>query len=198
MAATPSAPVRQREPRSAYTPTSDDCLHATCSTVQHSGTQGGRCHWSLQRHRTDAAVLMVGRFEDLPLDAFRRVMETNFFGRVYGTRTALRHFRSRGSGVIIAVSSVLGRVVQPYASAYVASKFAVRGLIQSLRTDAVRQPEHSRMQCVTLTNRHSNRQRSRQLRRARDSRNVARVRSADRRPGYSAPSGASSPSSDRG
>lgn len=88
----------------------------------------------------NAAVLMMGRFEDLPLDALRRVMETNFFGRVYGTRTALRHFRTRGRGVIIDVNSVLGRVVQPYASAYVASKFAVRGLIQSLRTELFDSP----------------------------------------------------------
>jgi NAD(P)-dependent dehydrogenase (short-subunit alcohol dehydrogenase family) len=88
----------------------------------------------------NAAVLMMGRFEDLPLDALRRVMETNFFGRVYGTRTALRHFRARGKGILIDVNSVLGRLVQPYASAYIASKFAVRGLIQSLRTELFDSP----------------------------------------------------------
>lgn len=71
----------------------------------------------------NAGVLMMGRFEDLPLDAFRRVIETNFFGRVYGTRSALQHFRARGRGVVIDVNSVLGQLAQPYASAYIASKF---------------------------------------------------------------------------
>lgn len=83
----------------------------------------------------NAAVLMIGRFDAVPMDAFRRVMETNFFGRVYCTRAALSHFRTRGDGIIIDVNSVLGKLAQPYASSYVASKFAGRGFSESLREE---------------------------------------------------------------
>jgi short-subunit dehydrogenase len=83
----------------------------------------------------NAAVMMFGRFEDVPLEEFRRVVETNFFGRVYATRAALKQFRHQGRGTLIEVNSVLGKLVQPYASSYIASKFASRGLIQSLRTE---------------------------------------------------------------
>lgn len=88
----------------------------------------------------NAAVLAMGRFDDVPPNAFRAVIETNLFGRVYGTRVALRHFRAHHRGIVIDVNSVLGLVAQPYASAYIASKFAVRGLLQSLRTELIGDP----------------------------------------------------------
>lgn len=88
-----------------------------------------------------AAVLAMGRFDDVPADAFRRVVETNFFGRVQCTRAVLKHFRTRGEGLIIDVNSVLGRVAQPYASAYVASKFAGRGWVESLREELLDTPK---------------------------------------------------------
>jgi NAD(P)-dependent dehydrogenase (short-subunit alcohol dehydrogenase family) len=88
----------------------------------------------------NAAVLMLGRLDVVPMDAFRRVMATNFFARVYCTRAALRHFRARKEGVIIDVNSVLGRLAQPYASSYVASKFAGRGLSESLREELLDTP----------------------------------------------------------
>ncbi len=83
----------------------------------------------------DAAVLLVARFEDSPPDAYRQVMETNFFGYVHGARAALPHFRRRGRGVLVNVSSVHGVGGAAYASAYSASKFAVRGWAESLRQE---------------------------------------------------------------
>jgi short-subunit dehydrogenase len=83
----------------------------------------------------DAAVTMLSRFEDAPADAFRRVMETNFFGYIYGARAVLPYFHKQGYGVLINVASVEGKVAAPYASAYVASKFAVTGFSESLRME---------------------------------------------------------------
>ena len=83
----------------------------------------------------NAGVAMYARFEDAPADAFRRVVETNFLGHVYGARAALHRFRDQRSGVLLNVSSVNGRVGAPYASAYVASKFAIRGFAESLRME---------------------------------------------------------------
>lgn len=83
----------------------------------------------------NAGVILYGRFEQTPLEAFRRVIETNLFGQVHGARAALRHFRAQGHGVLINMSSVWGRVSSPYVSAYVTSKFAVRAFSQCLREE---------------------------------------------------------------
>jgi NAD(P)-dependent dehydrogenase (short-subunit alcohol dehydrogenase family) len=80
-----------------------------------------------------AGVIAYGRFDDVPSEVFRAVVETNFFGQVHGARACLPRFREQRSGVLINMSSVWGRVTTPDVSAYVASKFAVRAFSESLR-----------------------------------------------------------------
>lgn len=82
-----------------------------------------------------AAVVTFGRFLDVPAEAFRRVLETNFFGTVHCARTALSRFKEQGGGVFIDVASVLGKEGIPYLSSYVASKEAVIGLLATLREE---------------------------------------------------------------
>ena len=82
----------------------------------------------------NAGVTLLGRFEDAPEDLWREVLEINFFGTVNGARAALPSLRDRG-GTLINVGSVNSRVGAPYASAYVASKFAVRGFAECLRDE---------------------------------------------------------------
>lgn len=89
----------------------------------------------------DAAVTLYGRFEEVPLAAFRRVIETNLMGYVHGARAAIPIFREQGKGVLVNVSSIAGCVGQPYASAYVASKFAIRGLSECLRMELTDVPD---------------------------------------------------------
>lgn len=83
----------------------------------------------------NAGVYLLGRFEDTPPEAFRQVVETNFFGAVHGARAALPRFRSQGNGTLINTASILGRVAGPYLSAYSAGKFAIRGLTEALRQE---------------------------------------------------------------
>lgn len=83
----------------------------------------------------NAAVSLFGRFEDTPLEAFEQVLRTNLFGYVHGARAALPYFRRQGCGLLINNSSIVGVVGQPYTSAYVVSKFAIRGLSESLRQE---------------------------------------------------------------
>jgi NAD(P)-dependent dehydrogenase (short-subunit alcohol dehydrogenase family) len=88
-----------------------------------------------------AAVLMFGRFADQPLQAFRRVIETNLFGYVHGSRAALTAFeRQEDRGTLINVTSMLGTVGEPYLSAYVASKHAIRGMTTCLRQEMRHKP----------------------------------------------------------
>jgi NAD(P)-dependent dehydrogenase (short-subunit alcohol dehydrogenase family) len=83
----------------------------------------------------NAAVTMFARFEDGPIEDYRRVIETNLFGCIYGARAALHYFRDQRSGVLINVASVVGRLTQPYTSAYVITKHAVRALGMCLRQE---------------------------------------------------------------
>ncbi|MGX2041430.1 SDR family oxidoreductase [Methylocaldum sp. MU1018] len=103
--------------------------------VRHLAHRAVQAYGRIDAWVNDAAVTMLSRFEDAPADAFRRVIETNFFGYVHGARAVLPHFRKQGYGVLINVASVEGKVAAPYASAYVASKFAVTGFSESLRME---------------------------------------------------------------
>ncbi|MFD9043839.1 SDR family oxidoreductase [Streptomyces bottropensis] len=81
----------------------------------------------------NAAVNAFGRFEDVPLEDFRRVLDVNVMGYVHGARAALRVMREEGRGTLINISSVVGAVAQPYSHPYSMSKHAVQGLGSSLR-----------------------------------------------------------------
>lgn len=83
----------------------------------------------------NAGVSLFSRFEEVPLKAFRQVMETNFFGYVYGARAVLPYFREQGQGVLINNASMLAKGGAPYLSAYVSSKFAIYGFGESLRQE---------------------------------------------------------------
>jgi len=83
----------------------------------------------------NAAVAAAGRFEEVPAEPFRRVMETNFFGYVHGARAVLPIFKKQGKGVLINNASMVARFPEPYFSSYVASKHAVLGFSGSLRQE---------------------------------------------------------------
>jgi len=83
----------------------------------------------------NAAVTLFARFDDAPIEAFRRVIETKLFGFIHGARAALPYFREQGSGVLIKNASISGKLSLPYQSAYVAANHAIRGLSMSLRQE---------------------------------------------------------------
>jgi NAD(P)-dependent dehydrogenase (short-subunit alcohol dehydrogenase family) len=81
----------------------------------------------------NAGVIAYGEFLEIPSEVFRRVIETNLMGQVHGARAALRRFQAQGSGVLINMSSVWGRVSSPQVAPYIVSKNAVRALAECLR-----------------------------------------------------------------
>jgi NAD(P)-dependent dehydrogenase (short-subunit alcohol dehydrogenase family) len=89
----------------------------------------------------NAGVYLLGSLEATPPEAFRRVLETNFFGYVHGARAVLPHFREQGHGVLINNASVYSHVGAPWLSAYVSSKFAVRGFSEALRQELRELPD---------------------------------------------------------
>ncbi|MBB3263277.1 NAD(P)-dependent dehydrogenase (short-subunit alcohol dehydrogenase family) [Azospirillum sp. OGB3] len=89
---------------------------------------------------SNAGVGAVGRFEDTPLEAHRRVVETNLFGPLHAAHAVLPLFRRQGHGVLINTVSVGAWAPAPYAAAYAASKFGLEGLLESLRAELVDAP----------------------------------------------------------
>ena len=83
----------------------------------------------------NGAYGQAGAVEDLSREVLRRQFETNVFGWHELTRLVLPNMIKRGTGRILQNSSVLGFVAFKYRGAYVASKFALEGLTDTLRLE---------------------------------------------------------------
>ena len=87
----------------------------------------------------NAMATVFGPFEGLSAEEFRRVVEVTFLGSVWGTKSALKRMVPRNSGVVVQVGSALGERGIPLQSAYCASKHALNGFIDSVRTELMDQ-----------------------------------------------------------
>lgn len=82
-----------------------------------------------------AGVPLYSKVEETNSDDFRRVLEVNLHGPMYGIQAALPHLKREGRGALIIVSSVDAVVPVPYQGPYVASKAGLKGLIDTLRVE---------------------------------------------------------------
>lgn len=82
----------------------------------------------------NAGISMRSLFADVSLDTLRKVMDINFWGTVYCSKFALPYI-TRNQGTIVGVSSIAGYRGLPGRSGYSASKFAVNGWLEALRTE---------------------------------------------------------------
>lgn len=80
----------------------------------------------------NAGIEGSGSVEELPMAAFRAVMETNYFGALRCIQALVPHMRERRSGCIINVSSVAGRIASAPLTSYMASKWALEALSEGL------------------------------------------------------------------
>jgi len=76
-----------------------------------------------------------GRVEETPAAAYERLMRVNYMGTVHGCQAALPIMRKQGSGVIVNVSSIVGKRALPMGGAYAATKAAQISLTEALRTE---------------------------------------------------------------
>ncbi len=79
----------------------------------------------------NAGWALFGAVEDVDLDLARREFETNLFGAVAVMQAALPAMRRAGSGVVVGVSSVSGRIPVPLFSMYSASKLALAAVLEA-------------------------------------------------------------------
>ncbi len=80
----------------------------------------------------NAGIALAGELRDLSVDDFKKVIDVNLNGVIYGSLFAYKQMTKQGFGHIINMSSVEGLVPFPTTSPYVASKFAVLGFSQSM------------------------------------------------------------------
>lgn len=78
-----------------------------------------------------------GLTEAFSVEQFRQTFDVNVLGVQRVMRAVLPSMRERGSGLIVNVSSAMGRIVLPFSGAYTASKYAVEGLSETYRYELV-------------------------------------------------------------
>jgi NAD(P)-dependent dehydrogenase (short-subunit alcohol dehydrogenase family) len=94
----------------------------------------------------DAGISIFGHTWDVPMADWHRMFDTVYWGVVYGSLAAVRHYRARGgSGAIVNVGSFFGDRATPVQSTYGSAKFAVHGFTDSLRMEI----EHERLPIST-------------------------------------------------
>ncbi|MGH9372761.1 MAG: SDR family oxidoreductase [Vicinamibacterales bacterium] len=82
----------------------------------------------------NAAVSMYGRVTEVSVEDMRRQMDVNYWGQVYGSRTAVRHLRQHGGALINVGSAVADRAI-PLQGNYCAAKHALKAFTDALRME---------------------------------------------------------------
>src|SRR5262249_3909927 len=95
-----------------------------------------------------ASVGMAGSAEELSLDDIEWLMGINFWGVIHGTKMFLPILKQQPQGHIVNISSIFGIIGMPGHSAYVASKFAVRGFSEAMRHELQMAGSHIRISVV--------------------------------------------------
>ncbi len=99
----------------------------------------------------NAGITMRSLFDDLDdIDVIKRVMDINFYGTVYATKFALPYIKAT-NGSIVGISSIAGYRGLPVRTGYSASKFAVNGFLEALRTELLKTDVHILTACPGFT-----------------------------------------------
>lgn len=89
----------------------------------------------------NAGISMRALFKDVDVSVLRELMDINFFGAVYCTKYLLPHIMKQ-KGVIAGISSIAGYRGLPARTGYSASKFALQGFLEALRSELLHTGTH--------------------------------------------------------
>jgi short-subunit dehydrogenase len=120
----------------------EDCKNLIDETVKVFGTVDVLIN--------NAGISMRALFNDFKLEAFEQLMQINFFGTVYCTKYALPYLLKQ-KGSVVGVSSIAGYVGLPARTAYSASKYAMQGFLDALRTENLKTGLHVMVACPGFT-----------------------------------------------
>ncbi len=93
-------------------------------------------HGRLDFMFNNAGIGIGGEFRDMTTDHWRRIVQVNLWGTIYGTTAAYRAMTKQGSGSIVNMASIAGLLPVPTLAAYSTVKHAVVGLSISIRPEA--------------------------------------------------------------
>ena len=99
----------------------------------------------------DAMCSVFSPVKEMKAEEFKRVTEVTYLGTVYGTLAALRRMLPRDQGSIVQVGSALAYRGIPLQAAYCASKHAIQGFCDSLRTELMHDNSHVKLTMVQLS-----------------------------------------------
>ena len=105
------------------------------SAVEALATAAHRAFGGIDVWINNAGTGVFGPFQDAPLDLHHRTVAVNLLGGMYGAYAVLPHFLRQGHGTLITNISLGGWAPAPFAAAYTASKFGLRGFTASLRQE---------------------------------------------------------------
>jgi dehydrogenase/reductase SDR family protein 7B len=98
----------------------------------------------------NAGISMRALFEEVEMDVVRRVMDINFYGVLFATKYCLPEIL-KNKGSVIGISSVAGYRGLPGRTGYSASKFALNGFLEVLRTEMLKKGVHVMTACPGFT-----------------------------------------------
>lgn len=98
----------------------------------------------------NAGIIQVGPLEHMTLEDFEEAMAIHFYAPLVANLQVIPHMRQRGGGRIINIASIGGRLALPHLAPYTASKFALAGLSDALRTEVRRDNIYVTTVCPSL------------------------------------------------
>jgi short-subunit dehydrogenase len=120
----------------------NDCRHFVESSVKALG--------DIDILINNAGISMRGLLTETSMDVIHKLMDVNFFGAVYCTKYALDSI-IKNRGTIVGVSSIAGYRGLPGRSGYSASKFALQGWLEAIRTELLASGVHVMWVCPGFT-----------------------------------------------
>lgn len=131
-------------------------IHAVCADVtlpddnKRMAEEAIKVYGRIDVLINNAGISMRAIFEDVDPEVIKKVMDINFYGAVYATKCCLPEIiRNRGS--IVGISSIAGFRGIPARTGYSASKFALNGFLESLRTELLNSGVHVLTACPGFT-----------------------------------------------
>lgn len=123
---------------------------ADARAVDDAAAEAERRFGPIDTWVNDAMVSVFAPALETKPEEFRRVMEVNYLGYVHGTLAALRRMVPRDHGLVIQIGSALAYRSIPLQSAYCASKAAVRGFTDSIRSELIHEKSRVRISHLHL------------------------------------------------
>lgn len=90
----------------------------------------------------NAGIIQVGPVDTMGVEEYEEAMKTHFWGPLYAILAAIPHFKERGKGRIVNITSIGGKIAVPHLLPYTVSKFALVGLSEGMHVELKRHNIH--------------------------------------------------------